>query len=690
MITRLFAFVLILTTSLAVRAQDMRNDMFSVRRAGHEPRQSKRAEVTQVDERLRPFFHGVASGDPLTNRVIIWTRVTPENGQENVDVKWRVATDPSLTNIVKQGAVVASADRDYTIKVDVDDLKPNMVYYYGFVAYGRASLTGRTRTLRFGGIIHAKLAVVSCSNYPAGYFTTYGFIADRNDLDAVLHLGDYIYEYDADTTSFGGQVGARLGRKHAPDAELVKLTDYRTRYSQYRLDPDLRRLHQQHPMIHVWDDHESANDSYTNGAQNHQAEEGDWNVRKAMSRQACYEWMPTRESSDGTIYRRFVIGDLVDISMIDTRLEGRDKQIEEVGPSASQAAKDALNDPDRKIMSASQFSWLTENLMTSAARWKLIGNQVIYSPVNVTPIDTNYLFTSIGPLFTAILRPQLPALQTIFEQAFYGDVWSNYPAQRRQLSTILRSSPVENTVIVTGDFHSTFAMEVPVVIGEKMKPVAVEFITPSVTSSNFDENFSTVAGLNAIQPQLLKTVDTTLSQRNPHLKWSNITDHGYMVVSFFRDSVQSDWYFVKSLTERPTTQRWERGYRSLSGTSQLERAATAAPAKTVQDEPAPNDPPTVTSVADDARSGTSPITILSCGPNPARDAYALSYVVAQASTITVSIRDLRGATLWSSTPALEHGLNSLVISLVELPAGSYSIDVSDGQDRASISLVRQK
>jgi len=668
----------------------MRNDMFSTRRAGHEPRQSKRADVTQVEERLRPFFHGVASGDPLSDRVIIWTRVTPENGQENVEVQWRMATDPSLTNIVRQGAFVTGSARDYTVKVDVDGLNPATVYYYGFTAYNRASLTGRTRTLPVGTVEHAKLAVVSCSNYPAGYFTAYGFIADRNDLDAVLHLGDYIYEYDADTTSFGGSTGARLGRLHLPDAELVKLTDYRTRYSQYRLDPDLRRLHQQHPMIHVWDDHESANDSYTDGAQNHQDNEGDWNTRKAVSRQSCYEWMPTRESDDSKLYRRFVIGDLVDASMLDTRLEGRDKQIEEVGPSASQAAKDAINDPNRKIMSATQYGWLTGNLTSSQTRWKLIGNQVIYAPVNVTPIDTNYLFTSIGPLFSAILRPQLPTLQTIFEQAFYGDVWSNYPAQRRQLSTLLRASPVDNVVIVTGDFHSTFAMEVPVEIGEKMEPVAVEFVTPSVTSSNFDENFSAVAGLSAIQPQLLKTVDTTLTQRNPHLKWNNITDHGYMVVSFFPDSVLSDWYFIKSLTERPTTQRWERGYRSMFGTSQLQRTSASAPGKTVQDVPAPNDPPTITSVTDDVRSETSPITILSCGPNPARDAYALSYVVALPSTITVAIRDLRGTTVWSSAPALEHGLNSLVISMTELPAGSYRLDVSDGQYRASINLVRQK
>jgi alkaline phosphatase D len=689
MILRLSTFVLILTASLAVNAQDMRNDMFGVRRAGHEPRLSKRADVTQVEDRLRPFFHGVASGDPLSNRVIIWTRVTPENGQESVDVQWRVATDPSLTNIVRQGAFVTRADRDYTVKVDVDGLAPATVYYYGFIAYDRASLTGRTRTLPIGSVDHTKLAVVSCSNYPAGYFTAYGFIADRNDLDAVLHLGDYIYEYDADTASFGGTTGARLGRLHLPDAELVKLTDYRTRYSQYRLDPDLRRLHQQHPMIHVWDDHESANDSYTDGAQNHQVDEGDWNVRKAVSRQACNEWMPTRESSDGAIYRRFVIGDLVDVSMIDTRLEGRNKQIEEVGPSASQAAKDAINDPNRKIMSATQFGWLTGNLTSSQARWKLVGNQVIYSPVNVTPIDTNYLFASIGPLFTAILRPQLPSLQTVFEQAFYGDVWSNYPAQRRELSTLLRSSSVENVVIVTGDFHSTFAMEVPIENGEKIKPVAVEFITPSVTSSNFDENFSAVAGLSVIQPQLLKTVDTTLTQRNGHMKWNNITDHGYMIVSFFPDSVQSDWYFIKSLTERPTAQRRERGYRSLSGTHQLQRSGSAAPGKSVQDVPAPNDPPIITSVGETAHSPSS-VTILSCGPNPTRDAYALSYVVSQPALVTIRIRDLRGSVVWSSSSATEHGLHSIVIGLADLPSGSYRLEVSDGNSTAGAGFIRQK
>ena len=685
----IYCLLFVLVTSAPwLLSQDMRNDMFGVRRAGHEPRASKRVDVTQVEDRLRPFYHGVASGDPLSDRVIIWTRVTPQNGEEQIEVRWRCATDPELSSIVREGTASARSAADYTVKVDVDGLQPGTVYYYGFIANGRASLTGRTRTLPTGTVDHAKLAIVSCSNYPAGYFTAYGFIADRNDLDAVLHLGDYIYEYDADTTSFGGQVGARLGRNHLPDAELVKLTDYRTRYSQYRLDPDLRRMHQQHPMIHVWDDHESANDSYTDGAQNHQQEEGDWNQRKSVSRQACYEWMPTRESADGALYRRFVIGNLIDVSMIDTRLEGRDKQIEEVGPSASQPAKDSLNDPARKIMSQRQYDWLTGNLASSTSRWKLIGNQVIYAPINVTPIDTNYLFNSVGPLFAALLRPQVPTFQSIFELAFYGDVWSNYPAQRRALSTFIRSESVENVVVVTGDFHSTFAMEIPVEIDERIKPVGVEFITPSITSANFDENFASVAGLRSIQAQLLKTVDTTLTQRNGHLRWNNIVDHGYMLVSFFPDSVQSDWYFVKSLTERPTTQQWARGYRSVAGTNLLGRSVQAAPAKSIQDVAAPNEPPTITSVSTEVLDH-SQITILSCGPNPAHEAFSVSYIVDRPLPVTLTIRDVTGAAVWQSGVVTEHGLSSMVIDTRGLSAGSYRLEISSGSIRTGTALVKK-
>ncbi|MCX6139921.1 MAG: alkaline phosphatase D family protein, partial [Candidatus Kapabacteria bacterium] len=420
-----FAFVFV---TGSVLAQDYRNDMFGTRRASHEPRANKRGEVTHVDARLRPFYHGVASGDPLSDRVIIWTRVTPENGATSVDVRYTVATDTGLINVVRSGQVATSSERDYTVKIDVVGLQPGTVYYYGFSAFDRHSLTGRTRTTKQSDVDHVRLAVVSCSNYPAGFFNAYGRIADRNDLDAILHLGDYIYEYDADTASYGGLTGKRLGRSHEPDAELITLTDYRTRYSQYHLDPDLIRAHQQHPMIHIWDDHESANDSYTDGAENHQPNEGEWSVRKAISKRVCYEWLPTRENPENVLYRGFSFGSLVDLFMLDTRLDGRDKQVNNVGEGAPQASKDSLNNPDRRIISAAQYSWLTDELKQSSSTWRLIGNQVMFSPIDVTPIDTAYLFNAVGPFFAAFIRPQLPQLQAVFESGFYGDVWSNYPA----------------------------------------------------------------------------------------------------------------------------------------------------------------------------------------------------------------------------------------------------------------------
>ena len=240
------------------------------------------------DPDYKPFYHGVASGDPLADRVIIWTRVTPETSpMAPVDVHWQVATDSGMTHVVQSGVFTTDAERDYTVKVDVTDLAPYTTYYYHFSALNATSITGRTRTAPTADEAdRLRFAVVSCSNYQAGYFSAYRKIAERADLDAVIHLGDYIYEYSASGEDFYGNEDLRQNRSHLPDKEIVTLDDYRTRYSQYRLDPDLRAVHQQHPFIAVWDDHESTNDSYEDGAQNHQSEtEGPWEERKSESKQ---------------------------------------------------------------------------------------------------------------------------------------------------------------------------------------------------------------------------------------------------------------------------------------------------------------------------------------------------------------------------------------------------------------------
>lgn len=647
--------------------------MFRTRHAGHEPQVTKRSEVTQVEERLRPFYHGVASGDPLPDRVIIWTRVTPENGDTTVNVRFRVATDTAMQNIVRSGEFTTSSERDFTIKIDVDGLQAGTVYYYNFSAYNRYSIIGRMRTTRPSNVDHTRLAVVSCSNYPAGYFTAYRKIADRNDLDGVLHLGDYIYEYDADTTSYGGATGARLGRRHEPDAELVTLTDYRTRYSQYRLDPDLRRAHQQHPMIHVWDDHESANDSYTDGAENHQSEEGDWAIRKAISKRVCYEWMPTREQQNGNLYRLFSFGTLVDLFMLDTRLDGRDKQVQGVGEGASQASKDSLNNPDRKIMSSTQFDWLTSGLTSSTATWRLIGNQVLFSPVDVTPIDTTFLFNAVGPIFSAFIRPQIPTLQFVFESAFYGDVWNNYPAQRTSLLNTVRDQQIKNLVVVTGDFHSSFAFNVPTATIGSPTSSAVEFMTPSISAPNFDENLNSVPTIALIAPALLETIDTTLIGLNSHLKWHDITEHGYEIVDFTPQRVQCDWFFMDSILVRPSNETWARGYFTMAQESALQVATAPAPGKSIQDLPAPAEPPIgPVSVQEET---VHVLTVLGYGPNPTRDALFISYVVEEASSVHFSVVDAQGAQVLTTSPLMEHGLRSVVLDLRPLAAGRYSVNI---------------
>jgi alkaline phosphatase D len=305
------------------------------------------------------FRHGVASGDPLRDRVVLWTRVTPGAPGTMVDVEWMIARDARMSRAIARGSMRTSAERDYTVKIDAVGLEPGSTYYYRFAARGARSPVGRTRTLPTRPTSRVRLALASCSNLPFGYFNAYARTAARNDLDAVLHLGDYIYEYANGT--FGD--GTALGRIPMPDREIVALDDYRTRYAQYREDPDLQAAHRQHPFIVIWDDHETANNSWRGGAQNHQPDEGEWSVRRAAAVQAWREWMPVRElpGLEYRLYRHFAFGDLADLMMLDTRLEGRDEQV------ASRDDVAAIERADRQLLGAAQEQWLLETLRDSKA-----------------------------------------------------------------------------------------------------------------------------------------------------------------------------------------------------------------------------------------------------------------------------------------------------------------------------------
>ncbi|MEO1261911.1 MAG: alkaline phosphatase D family protein [Bacteroidota bacterium] len=460
---------------------------------------------TLFRENLRPFYHGVASGDPLPNAVIIWTRVTPSAVQE-VEVSWEVALDQDFKQVVQSGKTNTDESKDYTVKVDVTGLQPNTVYHYHFKAFGNKSMTGRTKTLPTNDPGQVQLAIVSCSNYEAGYFNALGRIAERSDLDAVLHLGDYIYEYGV-----GGYGDTALSRKNLPTQEIVSISDYRTRYALYRLDPDFQKAHQRHPFITIWDDHEITNNSYVDGAQNHQPEEeGDYNVRKSVARQAYYEWLPIREKKE--LYRKFEYGNLVDLLMLDERLAGRQMQADSINTPA-------YRDSTRTMLGDVQVDWFLQNLKESEAVWKVVGNQVIFSDLSFEKIFPN--------------RPK------------NMDAWDGYPFEKKKIIDFLKDGGIQNTIWVTGDTHCSWAFETPTSIEGYLADsvaavVAVEFGTTSISSSNYDERTSM---------DTVKMVEGLYLQDNPHLKYVDLSQHGYLLLTLTPEAATAEWWYVDTIKE---------------------------------------------------------------------------------------------------------------------------------------------
>jgi alkaline phosphatase D len=460
-----------------------------------------------------PFHFGVASGDPLPDRVMLWTRITPDD-TSRVRVRWEVAEDSLFHSIRSQGmAEVALRRGSATVLVDAGDLAPATTYFYRFTHEGRHSRTGRTRTAPSAPCDALSFAVVSCQNYEAGYFSAYSDIARRNDLQAVLHLGDYIYEYKA------GRYGdAAIPRAHLPAHELVHEEDYMMRYALYRLDPQLQDAHARHPFIAVWDDHEFANDSYTGGAQNHQPEEGDWAHRKAAARKAYFEWMPVRPQPGGRLYRSFSFGSLAQLWMPDERMAGRTRQ-------ASGPHDPDFTSPDRRILGQEQFDWLTAEMAASTASWRILGNQVILSSV-----DASSVF------------PKNPK---------FLDMWDGYPAERSALLDFMHAQSMRNVVVVTGDSHTSWAMDLlkdPHVPGALKKKqcascVGAEFTAPSISSANYDEY---VARWKAREAQRR----FTRWGRNPHVRFNDVTHHGYLLLHLTPAAASGEWIFIRSTRDQ--------------------------------------------------------------------------------------------------------------------------------------------
>ncbi|MEV8388474.1 MULTISPECIES: alkaline phosphatase D family protein [unclassified Streptomyces] len=500
------------------------------------------------------FLHGVASGDPLPDGVLLWTRVTPApdavpgSGKgADTEVLWEVAEDKRFTSVVARGTTTARAASDHTVKVDVRGLRQAAVHYFRFTAGGTVSPVGRTRTTSApdAAAPGVRFGVVSCANWEAGYFSAYRHLAARADLDAVLHLGDYLYEYA--TGGFPGTDG--VVRQHEPTHEIISLADYRARHGRYKSDADLRALHAAHPVIAIWDDHEFANDAWSGGAENHTpGTEGAWADRAAAARQAYFEWMPVRASTEGTVYRRLRFGALADLHLLDLR-SFRSQQ--------TTIGDGAVDDPDRTITGRAQLDWLKAGLAGSDAAWQLVGTSVMISPVAFGSLPAHLL----GPIAELLGLPKEGLAVNV-------DQWDGYTDDRKELLAHLTGRGIRNTVFLTGDIHMAWANDVPVTAATYplSRSAATEFVVTSVTSDNLDDLLHVPAGTLSV------VASAAVRAANRHVKWVDMDHHGYGVLDVTTERTQMDYYTISDRTDPAATTAWARSYRTASGSQRVERA----------------------------------------------------------------------------------------------------------------------
>jgi len=512
------------------------------------------------------YAHGVASGDPLSDRVILWTRITTAASNE-LEVGWMVAEDAAFANKVAVGTTRTGPAGDFTVKVDATGLSPNRSYYYCFICEGSTSPVGRTKTLPTGAVARVRFAVFSCSNYPAGYFNVYGDAAKFDDIDVALHLGDYIYEYAA--SGYASQNAATLNRVSQPANEIITLTDYRRRYQQYRTDPDLQALHARLPFIAVWDDHELSNDTWREGAENHDpATEGLWAGRRQMAIQAYHEWMPIRvpdAARPDRIYRSFDFGNLLSLHMLDTRVIGRDKQLALAGYVGADRSFNAaaftadVGSPARQLMGAEQTSWLQNQMNKSTATWQVLGQQVLMArmmlpaPMVLGTVGYPAYFAiaaklKAGQALSATEQQQLDAAKVPYNL----DAWDGYQAARE---TVLSMSKAlnKNLVVLAGDTHNAWASDLADLNGQA---VGVEFGVPAVTSPGFETYFPTIAPA---------TVAAGMEQLIGPLQYAETISRGFVVLTVTPAETRADYRYVSTVTSKTYTAAVGKSLRMLPG-----------------------------------------------------------------------------------------------------------------------------
>lgn len=497
------------------------------------------------------FTHGVASGDPLADRVILWARFATPDGAVG-RLAWEVAEDEAFTRIVAKGEALADPRNDYCAKVDAKGLKPDGRYFYRFISAAGQSPVGRTRTAPARGKAPFTLALFSCSNFPFGYFNAYAHAAAREDIDLCVHVGDYIYEYGRGTYPSANE--AAPGRWLEPATEIVRLGDYYQRYATYRADPDLQELHRLKPFASVWDDHEITNNTWWEGAQNHQPDsEGAWVDRRAAAFKAYADWMPIRvfPREPLRIYRTLDWGETASVLLLDTRLIGRQEQLDwqdviakalpngeaAVMQAVLQTAQGPLADPQRTLLGARQEAWLAKELSRAKSRgvaWAVLAQQVILAKQVGTSAAARFLPDDANEFTKRFVQLSGSLGQAGLEWNL--DAWGGYPAARARLVAALEQFGPQVSVLA-GDSHNAWLSDIPGAKGL----AAVEFAGGSVSSPGFERSLSKAGEGER---------EAVMQQANPTLKFADVTNRGYGVLRYSAEQLDAEWVAMGPALQR--------------------------------------------------------------------------------------------------------------------------------------------
>jgi len=517
------------------------------------------------------FCHGVASGDPDATSVVLWTRVTVA---APLEVEWQLASDPRFNRVVREGRVAAGPERDFTVKVLAEGLEPGGRYFYRFRAAGVTSRVGQTRTLPIGRVERLGIALASCSNFAFGYFNAYDAIARDASVDFVLHTGDYIYEYGAD--GWGGDIARKIGRVHEPANEIVSLFDYRTRHAQYKTDAGSQAMLAAKPLLACWDDHESANNPWTGGAQNHQPDkEGDWIDRRAASIQAYFEWMPVREPGPGRtrmqFWRTYVFGDLATLSTLETRHTARARQIDydpyrktiTSHAAAREMERDTFGAVGRTMLARELEADLTAAWTQSKLKnqpWRLIGNPMPIARTRVPDVVGLGLIpdpaSQAKPLSAAVDM----AWKGKWNLPFYPDTWDGYEWARERLYSQAREVGVDDLVFLTGDSHSFWANRLANAAGQ---PMGLELGTSGITSpGDFIES--------GFDPETAAKLDAAFAEHNPEVVWTDNLHQGYVRVVLTPNEGRASFVAMSNIRSQRYAAQTVSDWRIVRGAAGLE------------------------------------------------------------------------------------------------------------------------